>query len=498
MSERKKRILILSFQQETNTFNPITATFDQFSRTREFEGQGLFAYHTQAGGQVGGAVKAITEAGGEVNPTVFMGAPSGGRVDDAVLNHLCQRMEHYIQNAGEFDAIFAALHGATCTVSHDDACGELLAFLRSLAGDKLIAASFDLHANITEKVLRNADIICGYNTYPHVDHYNTGYRAATLCMERLAGKDFHMAATEIDMLIPPAGYTSLTGPFKALIEKGEAMVKAGQIRDFTVFPVQPWLDIPTITSRVVTIGEDPQTALRCADILSADLLAMRDDAQPELYSVDEIIDIAEQNTTEKPVLLAESADSPNGGCVGDSPIVALRLQERGSELRTCMFVVDPAAVKQAFSMGVGAEGEFIFGAGYTPGMPGPFRGQCQVLSLHNGRFRTGRHAVSYIGPSAVVRFKYVDVLLCTRGASSGMPALFRSCGLDPLDYDLVVVKANTSFRAHYANISDLIYVADTVGAGASNLKQLQWQNLPAGRYPFDLPEGYSPTPAKLW
>ena len=63
--------------------------------------------------------------------------------------------------------------------------------------------------------------------------------------------------------------------------------------------------------------------------------------------------------------------------------------------------------------------------------------------------------------------------------------------------DLVVVKANTSFRRPYSTISSLIYVGDTYGAGAANLKQLHWHALPAGMYPFDLPDGYTPAPAKL-
>jgi hypothetical protein len=44
----------------------------------------------------------------------------------------------------------------------------------------------------------------------------------------------------------------------------------------------------------------------------------------------------------------------------------------------------------------------------------------------------------------------------------------------------------------------LIYVADTPGAGAANLKLLQWEQLPKGLYPFDLPTDYTPEKAKLY
>ncbi len=498
MIDRKPRILALEFHQETNTFNPITASFEVFNPQKVFEGQAHYESRVKSGGCVTGGVAAIEEAGGEVIPTVFMMAPSGGRVDDAVLTYVKDTIKKHIESAGEFDAVYAYLHGATCSVSSEDACGDLVEYIRSLVGNKLIAASFDLHANITEKMLKNADIICGYNTYPHVDHYKTGYRAASLCMKQLAGKDYKMAAAGIAMLIPPAGFTHLDGPFKNLIDRGNEMVAAGEIADFTIFAAQPWLDITDIKSRVVTIGEDAEVAKRCADELAAGLLAMRDDAQPELWDVDKIIDIAEKNKSGKPVILADSADSPNGGCVGDSPVVAMRLQERGSNLRACMFIVDPVAMKQAFEMGVGAKGEFSVGAGFTKGMPGPFKGIGYVRSLHAGTFRTSKYASAYLGRSAVVSFGNIDILICDHGASTGSPMIYREFGMDPAHYDLVVVKANTSFRAPYSVISDLIYIADTPGAGASNLKLFQWENLPKGLYPFDLPEGYEPEKARIW
>lgn len=498
MSEHKPRILVFEFHQETNDFNPITTPFARFQPKKIFEGEERFQEVLGNRGMTCGCVEGIRDAGGEVIPTVFMHAASGGRVDDEVFDYLTERLKYYIAQSGEFDAVVAALHGATCCVSHDDACGELLEMLRSLVGNKPIAAAFDLHANITDKYLKNADVICGYNTYPHIDIYSTGYRAAKLGMELLAGKKLYKAAAEVDILIPPAGYNNQTGPFKEIIDTGNAMVAEGRIRDYTVFPVQPWLDVADIRSRVVTIGEDPEEAKRCADILAKMLFDMRDDAMPQLYSVDEIIDAAEKNDTGKPVLMAESADSPNGGCVGDSPVVAMRLQERGSKLKTCMFVVDPKAVEHAFSLGVGGTGEFSIGAGFTPNMPGPFKAVGTVRSLHDGYFPTSKYHKSYLGRSAVVNFGNIDILLCCQGATSGSPMIFRSFGMEPAFYDLVVVKANTSFRAPYSPVSELVYVADTVGAGASNLKRFSWKKLPAGMYPFDLPEGYAPEAAKLW
>ena len=495
--ENTKKILIFEFHQETNTFNPLTTPFARFQPDCIFEGPEVFEKTVKNGGAVAGGVAAIQEAGGKVIPTVFMHSSSGGRVKDEVFTHLLERLKFYIENE-EFDGIYAALHGATCTESLDDACGTLLSVLRDMVGDKIITASFDLHANITERLLENADYICGYNTYPHVDFYETGYRAAKFCMERLAGQQPYIAAAGVSMLIPPAGYTDLKGPFADLIQKGKYMVSTGQIRDFSIFPVQPWLDIPVIQSRIVAIGNDPIQTQVCASRLAKGLFDLRDEVQTPLVDIDEIINIAEKNKTGKPVILADSADSPNGGCVGDSPAVALRLQALGSKLKTCMFIVDPAAVKKAFDLGVGAKAVFSIGAGFTKGMPGPYTAEGIVRSLHDGYLPVDKNTVKYLGNSAVVSFGNLDVLLCCQGGASGNPMIFRHFGMEPLHYDLVVVKANTSFRVPYRSISELIYVADSPGAGASNLKQMPFEHLPPRMYPFDLPESCDPEPAVLY
>lgn len=103
-----------------------------------------------------------------------------------------------------------------------------------------------------------------------------------------------------------------------------------------------------------------------------------------------------------------------------------------------------------------------------------------------------------IGKVATVRFDNIYAVLCTAGSSSRIPEQYGDFGIDPANCDLLVIKANTSFRAFYKDMTDLIYVADTPGAGASNLRQLDFEKLPKGMYPFDLPEDYKPEAPRLW
>ena len=497
----QKRILIVEFRQETNTFNPVVMHKDAFSKNNVFEGEEIFQSRMSYNSAIHGAVDTFHAAGAEVIPTAFVSAiaTSGGKVADDVLEFVMDRVQYYAEN-NAFDAIYASLHGATVTVSCDDACGKLTEHLRKLAGDKPVVASFDLHANITDKVLANLDAVCGYQTYPHNDYYETGARAAARCLDLLEGRTYKMAAAAIPMLIPPAGYTSDTTPFKEVIQMGKQMIADGTLLDFTVFPVQPWMDISVIASRTIAIAKDAETAKACADKLAKALCDLRDKVMPDMLSIDELIDIAEKNDTGKCVIVSEFADSPNGGCVGDSVAIPLRLLERGSKLRVGVPVVDPKAAEQAFQVGVGNTAVFTVGAAFTPNVPGPIQAEGTVLSLHDGRFilegPANRGGLGYIGPSAVVRFGTIDILLQSRGGSSGDPQLLRHFGIEPSLYDMVIVKANTSFRLPYGKISDLIYCADTPGAGAANLKQFVWEKLPEGMYPFK--EDIKPQPAKIW
>lgn len=498
-----KRILICEFHQETNTFNPIPMGLEGFSALRYANGQEAYNLCKDLPCAFHGMIDAIEENGGTVIPSISLYGSLGGKVKDDVLQLLIDGVEKTLAQAGPVDAVCASLHGATCTEGEEDACGKFLSWLRETVGDEVvIAASFDLHANITETILKNTDILSGYQTYPHVDHYQTGYRAASMCMDKLQGKKVCTAATIVPMMVPPSGFTSLEEPFKGVIDSGKALVEQGKLLDFTVFNVQPWLDIHRIGSAVVAIAEDAETAKSCANLLAQKLFENRDGYWPELKSVDQILDRAEAPDAKKPVILVDASDSPNGGAPGDSVAVALRLLARKSRVTAGMFVKDPEAVETAFATGVGNTADFTIGGKFSPGMPGPLKAQGRVLSLHDGFFRqegpAGRGFPNHIGKTAVVRIGNMDIMLCENPTASGDPQLLRHFGIEPTLYDLVVVKANTSFKVSYGAFAGEIYYADTPGVCAANLRYFDWKNLPSGLYPFDLPSDYRLEDAKIW
>ncbi len=482
------RILIGEFRQETNSFNPVVSTMAFWEKAGILHGDEIPAALANKPCAVAGMIKALKEAKADVRYGLSMTCQSGGPADQAVMAYFWDHFRVAIE-ANRPDGIFLSFHGALQTTQYDDAEGEIVTRIRQIVGEQVvIAVSLDLHAYVSPALVRGVDAIAGYHTYPHVDFFETGYRAARLgldCFDR--GKRPKMACVPLPMIVSAASYNTLQGPFKELMDDCLSLMRFNKIRDFSVFMMQPWLDIREAGSSVVVLADDHATAEYYAKDIAGRLLALRTRLTSELLSIDEVIDKAEANTSGRPVILVDSADSCNAGACGDSMAVAARLLERPSPLTAATVVNDAAAADQAHRLGVGAQAMFSLGATRDPSAVS-IRAEGYVRSLHDGVFvqegPAGRGMVNRIGPTAVIRFGQLDVVVCHWMAGNGDPQLYRAFGIEPTLYRLVVVKACTSFRAAYGQMTDLIYETDTPGAATTNLMRLPFAKLPRSFFPW--------------
>lgn len=183
--QSEKRIYVCGLHQESNSFNPVLMREERFSM---WEGDEVAGFYGRNRGIIGGMIDTLVDSGAELIYGRYMTASSGGPLEDAVALHFMEKTLADIAAAGKLDGIAIALHGATMSASSYDVCGDILAAIRAAVGEEMpIAAGFDLHANITEKISQNADYACGYLTYPHLDQHGTGVRAATLLLRHLSG-----------------------------------------------------------------------------------------------------------------------------------------------------------------------------------------------------------------------------------------------------------------------------------------------------------------------
>jgi microcystin degradation protein MlrC len=486
------RVLLTEFRQESNSFSPVTSDLRYWRANGwTLTSAELYAKHRSGYTALGGMIDVLEQSADPDVEMVFgpgFYAQSGGPVTPEVVEEYLTQLMSAFDGAGGLDAVLISFHGALQSTVSDDVESDVLRRVRERVGDDcLIGVSTDLHGFITRDFIELVDVLCGYQTYPHVDVVETGCRAATHVLALYRGAPLYGAYVAIPMMVSAAAYTTGVGPFGTLVSDAHALVADGTLEDFSIYQIQPWLDVDGPCSSVVVYAKSPERAEASAVELASRLYAMRHDLEADLHSVEEIAARAASPESRKPVILVDSADSSNAGAPGDSAAVLAVLTNAFPTLRAATIIADPAAVDAAFAAGVGATQTFTLGGTVDPrAVPVTVKGR--VRSLHEGGFdvegqgSAGKHIE--LGPVAVIRVGEVDVLVCHTISGNGDPQLYRAFGIDQKMYDLVVVKANTSFRAGYEPFAGEIYLADTPGAAASDIQTLPFTKSHLHAFPW--------------
>jgi microcystin degradation protein MlrC len=177
------RFVIARLNHETNAFSPVPTPL------AAFEPQWGDAAHAAAHGSrtaMGAFLDLAADAGARVNTPLFAMANPSGPVDDAAYERMAAAIVDAVSQG--CDGVMLDLHGAMVTQTREDGDGELLARVRAAAPGVPIAVALDLHGNVTQRMIDNADVIVGFKTYPHVDMYETGEHAGRLLLRMLAGE----------------------------------------------------------------------------------------------------------------------------------------------------------------------------------------------------------------------------------------------------------------------------------------------------------------------
>ena len=87
-----------------------------------------------------------------------------------------------------------------------------------------------------------------------------------------------------------------------------------------------------------------------------------------------------------------------------------------------------------------------------------------VKSLHDGRFVYENGTAEHAGRSAVLVVDRIQILATQRSVYFVGRKVFESHGLDPRDFDVVVVKSPNGFRTYYESIAAGIVSVDVPGS----------------------------------
>lgn len=486
------RIAFGGFQHETNTFAPTKADFAAFEHGGGWpglsQGDGLFAALVPTANIPGsGFLAAAAAAGHEVVPTRWAAASPSAHVTEHAYETIASGIVDDIRAALPVDAVYLDLHGAMVAEHFDDGEGELLARVRAVVGpDVPIVASLDLHANVTARMLAEADALTAYRTYPHVDMAETGVRALRLIEARIAlGRPFAVAARRIPFLIPICWQCTDEEPARGLYAELAAIEAKTGVAGLSFTMGFPAADFAECGPVVWACGADA-TAVEAAVAAMADAVGAAElDFAGELLPPAEAIARALAAAAEgrHPIVVADAHDNPGAGGNSDTTALLRALVAADAQNAALGLMVDPAAAAAAHAAGEGAA--LVLSLGGRSDVEGdePYELEVTVEKLSDGRFETtgpyyGVREME-LGPSACLVHGGVRIVLATHKAQLADQAMFRFVGIEPTEADVLVVKSTVHFRADFRSIAAEILTAVAPGPMFMLATDRTWQNLPA-------------------
>src|SRR5579871_1644945 len=251
------KILIARMNHETNTFSPVETPLAAFGRNGPSYARDAFDEHKGMQTAMAAFIDAAERAHAEIVTPVSASANPSGPVDAAAYDTICDAI---VAAATGCDAVMLDLHGAMVAENSNDGEGDLLARLRASLPHAPIAVALDLHGNVTQKMIDNADVIVSFKTYPHVDMYETGAHAARLLFDMIEGRAKPVIAwRQPPLLTHTLRSASADGAMKRAIDAARAAEADGMLA-VSVLAGFSLADIPAPCISVVVVSNGERAA----------------------------------------------------------------------------------------------------------------------------------------------------------------------------------------------------------------------------------------------
>jgi microcystin degradation protein MlrC len=390
------RVAIGGISHETNAFSSIQTDLALFQRRTLLRGQALIDGSRGVSNTLGGMVDAAEGLGWTLVPTIFASATPSGRVQRGTFETLLNELLDGLRAAepSTLDGVLLALHGALVAEAVSDGEGEILRRVRQLVGPALpIVVVLDFHANLTPAIAQHADVVIGYETYPHVDPYARGAEAVvTLARVQSGAIRPVRALRQVPMLTPlTAQWTLGPTPMRDLMRLALEAERQPGIVCVMLAGGFPFSDIHDAGLAVlVTADGDQALADATAERLALECWERREFFRVELTPVAEAI-ARLQTATRGPIVLADVADNPGAGGSNDGTTILDALVRASVQDVAFGVIADPASVARAEAIGAGGQGLFHLGGkldhlhGPTLELPARARGSARPPCWRLGR-----------------------------------------------------------------------------------------------------------------
>ena len=486
------RLLVAMMKHETNTFSPVRTDLERFMAWGGHVGEAAYAAYKGTGMPFGAYLDLAEEAGHEVVTPIAAEAMPSGKVEAEAYEFMTGKILDAVLDG--VDAALLDLHGAMVSEITDDGEGTLLERMREIAPGLPIAVTYDLHTNLTQKMIDNCTCLIGYKTYPHVDMWAVGEKIGRVMLDHLAGKNNPvMAWGHPPLLAQTLRMGHDDEPMKSLLDLAREAEAQPGILAATVFGGFPLADFHDAGASVCVVADgDLALAEEWRDRLVDAIWKNREEFVYRGEPLEDAV-IRAKALTDGPVLLLDHADNVGSGGTQDVMVVIEEVLRQGLKDVAVAAVYDPVAVKAMQKAGIGATVTLQLG-GKTE-MPSidmkgePLEVTGTVKTLTNGEWIVRGPMYTGVkvsmGHSAVLDTGEVEIVITSRHHEPWDVGVFTSVGIQPEHKRYLLLKSRIHYRAGFGDLGKHTITCDGHGVTTSDNTLLDFQKVRRPIYPLD-------------
>lgn len=479
------RIALAGIVHETNTYCGAPTTYDDFYAYRG-------AKMLEAAGQesdLGGAVDACKDLGVDIVPILYTSTQPSGTIERDAYDAFKGEILDGLTEAGDVDGCVLLLHGAGVVSGLPDLEADLAQDVRRVLGDVPIAASFDLHGNVTQAMADALNGVFVCRQYPHIDLHIQA-RAAVVHVQDmvLRGERSRCEVIRLPLLLPTT--TTFEGIGAKILARLRTLEVEAACVNLSWFHGFPYTDVPHAGSFITltSFEHELDAARTAAKTFAQELWDQREAFRPESLDGPAAVERA-RSFSNYPVVVHETSDNCGGGTPGDGTHLLRAMLEAGLGDDACFaFLVDPETAREAHNAGVGSQITVALG-GKTDELHGdPLMLDAYVKALHDGRLimqHMFKGAPLNLGPMVRLVVDGMDIVVASRRSQTFDREPFLAVGIDVMRYKYVALKSSNHFRAGFQHLASHIVTADTPGLTTHNISIFPRQQTSRPLWPMD-------------
>ena len=486
------RIGLAFFYHESHSFVKERTTIEDFRKEGFFNGQEILDVYTGTKTEVGGFIDELKEDDRFlIVPLQCAAAMPSGVVEHDTYQQIQAGLLEEIKNAGKLDGLLLALHGAMVVEGIENAEMSLIEVIREEIGTVVpLATTLDMHANLSPLMIKWSPYHFGFKTYPHIDMYEQGRRAASAIIAYLAeGERYEAACVKLPMLLPSINMRTEDGPMQRMMAMAKQYEQEAGILSVSVFGGFPYGDVADAGASVLVTAKDKEQARTVAKSMSDYYWGIRHEFLVDLPSINEAINIVSKLEEEQPIVLADIADNPLSCGSGDTTLLIEAFLK--TELANALIgpIADQDTLAKCIKAGAGARLSLAIGGKTYPEFGEPIELDAEIIAISDGIFHNSgpfNHGLKVDAQGAAfIRSGERDFLIIGRPLSANDPELFRHIGMEPSNYRYLVLKAKNHFRAAFDPLISRVVYVDAPGVATNQIVHLPFQHIPPGMWPIN-------------